>query len=235
MVGILLPTRGRLTSLERCLKSIEYQEYEEEIELVIAVDDDPKTSLYLSNLSNITNSFSKFKIIESKKRLYSVAAFNHALENCESDVFIWLSNVTWFIDPLCVEDLVSEFYEKFSDENGVMSLKNNSGAAFGISSKKFVEYNDGQWFFPGYKVHYCDVELTHRAILLGKYSWSGLDYIFHDKATREALPEIDLATKYELKMKDKAKYSDRKKNKFYLPFNRIVFDHDCSEFVEVII
>jgi len=229
MIGVLVPTRKRIFHLDRCLYSLSIQK-KVSLEIILVIDDDKSTFEFVSR-SKYIHSFEVFRRLLSKERLYAVKAFNDALAYCDSDLFIWLTNLNELTDELCLYNLVNSFGEFFPDELGVMALNKESGAAYGMTTKKFIEYNEGEWFHEGYKIHYPDLELTQRAILMGMYAWPNTSRVLHNKEARLIEPTIDGIQKYLMKTKDKILYRNRRKSLFYLPEKKIVdFGYDFKEF-----
>lgn len=168
-VGVLLPVRGRHWFLPRTLLGLRNSYGVEKMELVIVVDNDVKAFQMCNEILREDSKFQKVTILYSKERIYSVAAFNLAFDNCESSNFIWVSNSlsydsNWFIS------VVNHFNLVFSDNMGVLAIGGKVNKAnFGMTSKKFIEHNEDEWFNSGYKINFCDDELACRAILLGRY------------------------------------------------------------------
>jgi len=229
-LSILIPTRGRLGEFSACLDSLAVSKVGKAT-VIVVVDDDSDSEKIVFEKEKL---FKNFKSFFSSKRLYSVGTYNQALLECQTDLFCWVSNLVTFPDKYWIERMVREFIEFFPDQVGVMSLRNGNGAAFGISSKKFVEYNGG-WFHPGYKIQYCDVELTHRAIFLGKYAWPKGDLIYHNREAKSEIPAMDPGKRYEMIREDKKLYIERRLRKFDLPKDKIKFPgHDCLSFISVV-
>ena len=80
MIGILLPTRGRYVPLRVCLDSLSEVDNAGDLEVIIVCDDD-ETSFNLANDFDGKSFFGEYRTILTQNRMYSVGAFNKALEN----------------------------------------------------------------------------------------------------------------------------------------------------------
>lgn len=225
MFGILLPTRGREKFLRKNLESLIESVWELKVnekaniklELVIVVDDDEFSLKVISEFDDQFTVFSRVKVFDSQERLYSVKAYNKAFELSESEIFCWVSNLIVFHNIKWISKAIRFFNTFFPDSMGAMSLRKNSGAAFGITSRKFIEFSGREFFYPGYRIHYPDQELTFKAMLLGRYAWPEEDLVFHRKEGKSKEEIIDPVKRAVMISGDKAVYSERRKSFFDLP------------------
>jgi len=218
-VGVLLPTRGRYQALENSLISLSESYFSELLEVIIITDNDKK-SYEVAKKTCLKFPFGQIYIIPSNKRLYPVRAFNKALKSCFSDIFFWTNDeVTYERDWL--QKALKKFLEEFPDLVGVLSLYKKKKAGLGMSSKRFVEVNDGEWFCDGYKLYYPDDELTCRAILLGRYAFSSNSGVFHDIEITKTIPVITPEEKLKQKRIDRGLFYKRSENNFGLDPKRL--------------
>ena len=237
-LGIIVPTRNRSQYVRELIDSLISSEDSNLLEINIFVDGD------IDSLHDISGHINKrrdtcpeivFNIACSEYQLYSVGAYNAALNLCSTNLFCWVSDLIVFEDKKWILNLLNHFYSDFPDGTGVMSLT-QGGAGFGMGSKKFVEYNSGEFFYPGYVIHYCDVELSHRAILMGKYSWMYGDFFRYRREFKEGASCLDSGIRYEMIRKDRILYSKRKDHKFYIPKEKIFNpDHDFLQFEKCLV
>lgn len=221
MMGILLPTRGRYESLVRCLNSIKECDMSSEFELIIISDNDIESLNIVMNFFQEENPFHKLIIYDSKIRLLSVSAFLEAFKYCNSEIFCWINDECYF-EKSYFSNLYIEFIKQFPDLIGVISSGGKKNKAnFGITSKSFVKYNEGEWFHPGYKINFCDDELACRAILLGRYYFLRNSGIYNDIEVTNSIPLLDPSMKLFLKRKDRGLFYERSETNFGLSENRI--------------
>ena len=220
MIGILLPTRGRYVPLRVCLDSLAESDNASDLEVIVVCDGD-KTSFFLAKDFNGKHSFGEYRVILIEKRVYSVAAFNKALEKCSSEVFLWTADKVTY-DKDAIANIYKRFVKVFPDKIGVLAVGGRFVRAnFGMSSKKFIEYN-GDWFWDGYVINFCDDELTHRAVLLGRYNYmkrSGL-YV-HENVVEKFLLYNSVEEKIRMKKTDRGKFYKRTSNSFGLDLRKI--------------
>jgi len=220
LIGILLPTRGRYVPLRACLDSLARSENAGDLEVIIVCDDD-QTSYNLANNFNGKFFFGEYKVFLTQKRCYSVTAFNKALENCFSRVFLWTADKVTY-DKDAISNIYRKFIETFPDEVGVLAVGGKINKAnFGMTSKKFIEYN-GDWFWDGYLINFCDDELGARAVLLGRYSYmknSGLHV--ENSVVEKFLLFKNIEEKLRLKKIDRGKFYKRTENNFGLDPKKI--------------
>jgi len=215
LIGILLPTRGRYVPLRVCLNSLAVVNNASDLEVVVVCDGD-ETSFNLANDFNGKSFFGEYKVIFIQNRVYSVGAFNKALKNCSSEIFLWTADKITY-DKSSIFNIYKKFIRTFPDKIGVLAIGGKLiKANFGISSKKFVEYN-GDWFWNGYVMNYCDDELTCRAVLLGRYSHmkdSGLH--IEESVVKKFLLYENMEEKIRMKKIDRRKFYKRVKRNFDL-------------------
>lgn len=221
MIGVLLPTKGRYEALEKCLNSLADSNMAEEMEVIIVADQDLRSYKIAVDFEEQTK-FGYYLVSNERERLYPVKAFNVALDLCSSNIFTWINDECVF-EKWWLENLHKVFLRLFPDQIGVLStgIKRNK-AAFGISSKKFVKFNDGEWFHEGYKVHFCDDELACRAVLLGRYKFikekeSG---IHHNQELYENIHLIPPEEKISMRKKDRKLFSERNCRNFEMDHRR---------------
>jgi len=220
-VSVLLPTRGRYVALQDSLYSLSNTIGSELINLLILVDNERESYEIAKNFDK-RRVFNTYNVLYSERRLYSVKAFCSLFEKCNTDLFVWVSNTIKYRPDWLLKSL-NFFKRVFPDSVGVLSLGGKMNKAnFGMSSKKFVEYNEGEWFSDKYKINFCDDELTCRAILLGRYFCLENSGVVMDPSIikRELLfgsPE----EKRVMKVNDRTVFYDRSEHNFYLPKNKI--------------
>jgi len=221
-VGILLPLRGRYEFMLKSLESLAASSGSERMELVVVVDNDKKAFEIAFEFLTDNYDFKEYSLSFSHERIFSVAAFNHALRHCASDFFIWVSNSLlyerdWFLRT------TKKFAEEFSDGVGVLAIGGKVNKAnFGMTSKKFVEYNDGEWFSDAYRMNFCDDELACRAILLGRYSFlSESGVLLHTDVIEKDLLYDDLDEKIGMKKSDRQRFYERSATNFGLSDEKI--------------
>jgi len=224
-VGILIPTI-RKESMLTSLISLSNSSFSSIMELIIVVDNDKEEYDYLAKSfllnSNLNKNFLSVKMIFSSKRLYSVAAFNEAYKNCESYFFCWMNDENTYEHSWLIKSL-NNFSKTFSDGVGVLTLcGKKKKSSLGLSTKDFVRYNKGEWFYPGYKMNYCDDELACRAMLLGRYSYLGDSGVHHNSKITEAFTGYNSdEEKIGFKKADRSVFYKRSETNFDLPVNRI--------------
>lgn len=221
MIGVLLPTRGRYVPLRVCLDSLAKVDNASDLEVIVVCDDD-ETSFNLANDFNGRNFFGKYKVVFIQGRIYSVGAFNKALENCSSEIFIWTADKVTY-DKDSVINIYKIFMKRFPDKIGVLGAGGRFVRAnFGMTSKKFIEYNEGDWFWNGYVMNYPDDELTCRAVLLGRYSYMRCSGLRVENAVVEKfLLYESLEEKIKFKKIDRGKFFKRTGNNFGLDEKKI--------------
>ena len=227
--GVIIPTVRRQKYIRELIDSLISSENSNLLEINIFVDGD-KDSLHdvrgfiqkrRSSCPEIV-----FNVGCSEYQMYSVGAYIAALELCSTDLFCWVSDLVTFLDKKWITKVLNRFNSNFPDQKGVMSFT-QGGAGFGVSSKKFVEYNNGEWFYPGYKIHYCDVELTHTAMLMGRFSWMYGDFFQYNRPAKLGVPCVDSGIRYEMIKHDRMLYGERRDKTFYISKEKI-FNPDCD-------
>ena len=174
------------------------------------------------------SNFADFKLHLSE-RLMPVRAFNRALDMCESFMFTWMNDENLY-QKMWLANALRRFMDEFPDGVGVLSLYKKKKAGLGMSSRAFVAYNEGDWFYPGYTVYYPDDELTCRAILLGRYAFSPDSGVFHDIQVTTEIPVIPAEEKMAWKKKDRSIFYQRTEVDFNLPPEKI---HKWTGFKEI--
>lgn len=221
MIGILLPTRGRYIPLRVCLDSLSKVDNVGDLEVVVVCDGD-KTSFFLAKDFDGKTFFGEYKVILIQNRVYSVGAFNKALEKCFSEVFLWTADKVTY-DKDAIVNIYKRFVRTFSDEIGVLAVGGRFVRAnFGMTSKKFIKYNEGDWFWNGYLMNYPDDELSHRAVLLGRYNFmknSGLHV--ENSVVEKFLLYESMEEKIKFKKIDRGKFFKRSNNNFGLDPKKI--------------
>lgn len=218
-VGILLPTRGRYPFFEDSLTSLAKTVDSEKIDLYILADQD-KTSLKIANNFSLKHQFNSYKVVYSAKRLYPVKAFLSLYELCDSFYFFWMTNRVTYNDRNWMVNAINLFEQLFNDRIGVLAMGGKLNKAnVGMSSKAFVKYNHNEWFFPEYKINYCDDELACRAILLGRYFLYKSPGIEISSGGSLLYPSLE--EKRKLKRRDRSIFYTRSVRNFYLSDDEI--------------
>jgi hypothetical protein len=234
-IGIVVPTRKRNVYIKRLVDSLVSSNNSDRLEINIFVDEDQESYDFVVKLIDeiFSNGFKgNFNLGISEEQIYANMAYNAAFDLCTTNLFCWVSDIVEFIDRDWINKAVTRFYECFPDTVGVMAFQ-QGGAGFGMSSKKFVSYNDGEWFHKGYLIHYADPELTHRAILMRKFAWLWPKITDCDKGDREANHCMNPKIRYDMTVRDGFLYDDRRDHLFFLPDEKIKnHDHDFLNFKE---
>jgi len=218
-IGVLLPTRGRYKVLENSLRNLSESYLSDLLEVIVVADDDKESYEIASEILSKSNFFTSY-VINSTNRLFPVKAFNQALSYCESEIFFWTNDeVTYEKDWL--QKALRKFLKEFPDLMGVLSLYKKNKAGLGMSSKRFIEINNREWFHEGYKLYYPDDELTCRAILLGRYAFLPDSGVFHDIEITKSIPIISAEEKIQQKKIDRGLFYQRTETNFGLNFDRI--------------
>lgn len=208
-VSVLLPTRGRYSPVLASLSSLSKTINAGDLEVIIVADNDD-ISYEIANQFKSQSVFRKYKVISSNERLYSVGVFNLALQNCDSNLFVWTNDEISY-ENFWLNKVLKKFIETFPDKIGVLAIGGKLNKAnFGMTSKRFISINKGEWFWNGYKTSFCDDELACRAILLGRYVMlrdSG--FINNPKITDKYLLYNNYEEKIAFKKVDRAKFYER--------------------------
>jgi len=218
-VGLLLPTRGRYEALQNTLVSLGNTRRADLLDVIIVVDNDLTSHNIAQNFYG-ANFFAKYTVYFSEERLYPVSAFIRALNLCSSNIFIWMNDENSY-NPMWLTNALVKFHQEFPDGIGLLSLYKKKKAGLGISSMDFIEFNDGEWFHDGYKVYYPDDELTCRAILLGRYSFSFDSGVYHDIEITKTIPIIPAEEKLKQKKVDRGLFYKRSEINFGLASERL--------------
>lgn len=206
-ISILLPTRGRKELLIRSLHSLALCDRAGLMNVIIACDDDVDSMEEAMNFS-LRNNFNEFTVLITEHRAYSVKAFIAAYNKVKTDLFFWTNDECLYKGDWLF-NAVTEFEKQFPDDIGVLSLWKKNKAGLGITSKKFVEYNNNEWFWNGYQLYYSDDELACRAILLGRYKFLPNNGITHDLEDTIKHPIIPLDERTRVKKTDRQLFYNR--------------------------
>ena len=222
-VAVLLPVRGRHDFLPITLQSLFNSNNVERMELIIVVDHDYKALKIVERfIMDHESKANEVSIFHSAERVFSVRAFNIALSLAMSDKFIWVTNTLEYHQPDWFSRAVGAFTVAFSDDIGVLSLGKKNKANYGMSSRAFIEYNEGDWFHSGYKINFCDDELACRAILLGRYMCLDASGIIpHPHVVSSDLLYESYQEKIRLKKIDRGLFYQRSETHFGLPEDKI--------------
>jgi len=218
-LGIIIPSRERIELLEKILYYLANSPNSDFLEVIVVSDNCSKTSCLAEKFA-LQEKFFKYKLIISSKRLYTIKAITLGLQNCDSFLFCWAANDMMINRKNWINYSVNEFEFSFPDDIGLMSLT-SPGPSSGLTSKKFVEYNDGEAYHEGYKVHYADMEIGIRAVLMGRYAQLGVFSYKKHKGGKFDIPSISSGNVYSLKLEDKKLYGERIKKRFYLSPKKI--------------
>jgi len=214
-VGVLLPTRGRPKVLLNSLISLSQTERADLLEVIVVVDDDEISYSFIKENFEFKSKFGKCIIYFSEKRLYPVHGFITALGMCESEIFTWMNDENTY-NSLWLLNALDRFHYEFPDGIGLLSLYKQKKAGLGMTTKRFIEANNNEWFHGGYKVYYPDDELTCRAILLGKYAHLKNNGEFHDIEITKEIPVIPTEEKLKQKKIDRGLFYKRSETNFDL-------------------
>jgi len=213
-IGVLLPTRGRYEPLFHTLLSLVGSNYSHLLEVIVVCDAD-MASYEVANNFHSAEYFASYTVYLSRERLYPVSAFNVAYNLCSSEIFTWMNDENTYNRDWLKNALV-RFMDEFPDGVGVLSLYKKKKAGLGMSTKRFVEYNNHEFFHDGYTVYFPDDELTCRAILLGRYAWIEQSGIMHDLTITESIPVIPPDEKIAWKKTDRGIYYARSETNYGL-------------------
>lgn len=218
-LGIIIPSRERIKLLEKVLYSLARSPGSNFLEVIVVSDNCPET-FCLAEKFPLQRKFLKYKLITSSKRLYTVGAINFGLQNCDSFLFCWIANDMRINIRDWISYSVHRFENLFYDDIGLMGLT-SPGPSSGLTTKKFVEYNDGEAYHKGYKVHFADMEIGIRAVLMGRYAHLGVLNFMKHKGGKDDIPPISSGGAYAMKIEDKKLYGERMKNNFFLDAEKI--------------
>lgn len=218
-LGIIIPSRERIGLLEELLCSLANSSESNFLEVIVVSDNCPETSRLVENFS-LQKKFFKYKLLISLRRLYTVEAINFGLKNCDSFLFCWAANDIIIKKRDWISYSVHEFETFFSDDLGLMSLT-SPGPSSGLTTKKFVEYNDGEAYHKRYKVHYADMEVGIRAVLMGRYAHLGVFGLMKHKGGKDDIPSIVSGGVYGMRLEDKKLYGKRMEHNFFLDSKKI--------------
>ena len=220
-LGVVIPSRQRPNILLSCLDQLSSFDNADVLDVSIAVDDDLETYEAALDFSN-SKFFHTYVVSNTPGRVYSVKAFNLAAEKCIADKFVWIGDDAVFPKNGWIDVYIKSFNEAFPDGIGCFGSC-ASGAALGMISKSFIKLNNNEFYSPEYNVHWADVELGLRAIMLGRYNFfSDKIGIGHHRDWSEKYSNIDSSLKYTLGKEDKKIFSERLECDFYLDKNKII-------------
>ncbi len=178
---IVIPTKGRITKLEKTVNSIFHSASNIPISLVIYFSLQQELDYVKEKLGNISNV--SLEIVYN----YRVPEFwNSCLHKTDADALCYLND-----DILLLEDTLEiamkEFEKTFPNYDGVLGLRQINlpkeqkvEGAFGIIGKKYTErFPDGQVFCPDYDRFYCDHELWKFANSINKFYFCSTARIEH--------------------------------------------------------
>ena len=163
-VDILISTYDRLELLKKCIKSIMDGDYKD-VSIFVVVDGNK--SLFNKLLREPVT------MILNEKRMGYVFSMNRAFREMEeADAVLYASDDLMFW-PNCISNAVKAMKEHFPDNDGLVALKQiqkESGAAFGLLGRKFINrFPNNIVFCPDY-IHYgCDRELKKVARRLDRF------------------------------------------------------------------
>ena len=218
-LGILIPSRERINLLKKLLYSLANSPDSNFLEVVVVSDDCPKTLKVIEEFP-LQDKFLKYKPLITPKRLYTIGTIKFCLDHCDSFLFSWIANDVILIRKDWISYLVNSFETFFPDKIGLGCL-GCPGPAFGITTKKFVEYNDGEVYHDGYKLHYADMEVGVRAVLMGRYIQLPVFSNIKHKGRKNDIPAVSVGGFYSKRLKDKKLYGERIKDKFFLDPKKI--------------
>ena len=219
-LGILIPSRERPDSLKRVLYELANSDNSDLLEVIVASDNCPETFRIIKEFP-LQEKFLKYKPLITRRRFYTIKTINFCLENCESFLFAWCADDMVIDRKDWIGFSISRFRDLFPDNVGLMSLT-SPGPASGLTSKEFIEYNDGEGYHNGYMVHYADMEVGVRAVLMGRYCKLGVVRFLRHKGGKDDIPPVGSGKLWGLKLSDKRLYEKRKEMRFYLDPNKIV-------------
>ena len=218
-LGILIPSRERIKLLKNLLYDLANSPGSNFLEVIVASDNCSETFNVIKEFP-LQNNFLKYKALITPKRLYTVGTINFCLDHCDSYLFSWAANDIIINRKDWIRYSINKFKNFFPDGIGVMGLT-SPGPACGLTSKKFVEYNDGELYHSGYKVHHADMEVGIRSVLMGRYLQLGIFGLMKHKGRKGDIPHVGGVEIYKMKLEDKRLYGERMKEKFHLDPKKI--------------
>jgi hypothetical protein len=151
-IDILIPTRNRLTKLQRCLSTIPKKVLNIEIQVHILCDGDLQTfNYYKMNSQYICRFFGGHN--------GSVFCRNAEAAECPDAILYAVDDIEFM--PSAIENATKTMREKFPDDDGVVGFTQTgqnqfNPAGVALMGKKFVErYPNKQIFYPGYFLFAC--------------------------------------------------------------------------------
>ena len=158
---VIIPSRGRLESLRRCVNSA-----------IALATEPPSVIVYFDDDKECYEAYNQPPEVEKAlfgpERLYYVTTMNTALKdliNQEVDYFIVANNDQEFIEPGWDQIALDKFEEKFPDGEGVLEIGNHETLSYNtfISRTQFwQEHFDSQLFDPRFVQYYADTERVDR-------------------------------------------------------------------------
>lgn len=199
-IDVVISTYDRLKSLKRCIKSITDSDYKD---LSIFVVVDGNRSLFIKLLGEPVT------MILNDKRMDYVFSMNQALKEMEETNTVLYASDDLIFRPDCISNAVKAMKEHFPDTDGVIALKQvqkESGAAFGLLGRKFIDrYPDNAVFCPEF-IHYGgDTELKRFARSIDKLYQCTEAVVEHPK-----LEDRTTELARGVKIRDKQVYKKRK-------------------------
>ena len=219
-VGILIPTRARHVPLLDSLLSLSKCDGAKELMDVVVLSDQDTESFAIASEFSERQNFRTYRAMISQERLLPVRAFVHLYNTCPSKYFCFMNDENIYEKDWLIRAL-DRFKREFPDDIGLLSLFKKKKAGLCLTTKDFVKYNEGEIYYPGYKLYYSDDELTMRAILLGRYAWQENSGVFHDNEITVNVPTIPWEEKIRLKKIDRGLFYKRAEHNFGLPEDKI--------------
>ena len=170
---LVIPSKGRIEKLERCVNSIFHSAKNVPITLRLCFSVQKEFDYFQTLIGNLPN------VIIELLTSYRVPEFwNSCLNKTDADALCYLNDdILLFEDTL--EVAIGEFKKFFPDYDGVLGLRqaNLPGSqavegAFGIIGKKYTErFPEGMVWCPDYNRFYCDHELWQFAKRIDKFQF----------------------------------------------------------------
>lgn len=225
-IAVVIPTYKRIKKLERCLESLEYQNYHNFNVYIYSDNNDMTTYNHFSNNPSLLRKFSCIKRISTNNRQeFVIGSWNKFFEH---DSYKY-DAVAWVVDdvelePNYLRELAQTMESNFPDLDGVVGAKQVCPGRddytfkwFGqvLLGRKFIErYKEVDYKVccPFYKHFFQDEEMWIYANSLGKFvnCESAVLKHYHPAFVPEELDETHNLIRDEVKRHDQAVHEMRK-------------------------
>jgi glycosyltransferase involved in cell wall biosynthesis len=183
MTTLIIPTRGRVDILKRCLDSLA-QTNKKPIELIIVCDNDMESEIWLTDYWLEHRSARESVYYNNHERLGFWQSINRAIEVLPGDEPFCYFGKDVVFDPDWLTHAEECFTTHYPSGLGLVSFRddvvNHGNASHGMTTKRWLEVVFGYPHFPRmYWHHYCDSELTNRSRDFGRYTYCEASHVPH--------------------------------------------------------